>query len=264
MNDCVSNPTVKRIPFTKDHGNGHRARLGLIVLESDQSIEDEFRLLTQVEGVSVYHSRIQNETIITPDSLSKMKEQLPIAAKLFPPYLNLKVIGYGCTSGSTIIGETIVADMIGKVHPNVPVTNPLTAAKVALRTLNINCIGLVTPYSPTVTKSMEINFKDAGFDVREVGSFFEEDDKIVGKIDQNSILDATIEIGENHLCDGVFISCTNLRASPIIEKAEAILNKPVTASNHALAWHMMRLAGINDDVTGLGKLFGLQIKNDLS
>jgi len=109
---------------------------------------------------------------------------------------------------------------------------------------------------------MEINLKDSGFEVKQVGSFFEEDDKIVGKIDQNSILEATIEIGKNNLCDGVFISCTNLRASPIIEKAEAILNKPVTASNHALAWHMLRLAGINDKISGLGKLFNLQINND--
>ena len=262
MDDCVSKPSVKRIPFTKDHGTGPRARLGLLVLESDQSIEDEFRLLTKVAGVSLYHSRLKNETIITPESLSKMKEQLPLASNLFPKYLNLKVIGYGCTSGSTIIGETIVSDIIGKVHPNVLVTNPMTAAKVALKALNINCMGLVTPYSPDITKSMEINLKDSGFEVKQVGSFFEEDDKIVGKIDQNSILDATIEIGKNNLCDGVFISCTNLRASPIIEKAEAILNKPVTASNHALAWHMLRLAGINDKISGLGKLFNLQINND--
>jgi maleate isomerase len=50
--------------------------------------------------------------------------------------------------------------------------------------------------------------------------------------------------------DGVFISCTSLRAAGIIGHAEAALGKPVTASNHALAWHLLRLAGIRDEVTG--------------
>ena len=41
----------------------------------------------------------------------------------------------------------------------------------------------------------------------------------------------------------------------IIERAENLLSKPVTASNHALAWHMIRLAGIDDKINGLGQLF---------
>ena len=33
---------------------------------------------------------------------------------------------------------------------------------------------------------------------------------------------------------------------------------PVTASNHALAWHLLRLAGISDEIAGFGRLFKLQ------
>jgi len=39
------------------------------------------------------------------------------------------------------------------------------------------------------------------------------------------------------------------------------LGKPVTASNHALAWHLLRLAGIRDEVTALGRLFHAQLSN---
>ena len=243
--------------FTTDSGTGFRARIGLLILESDQTIEEEFRSLIQITGVSVFHTRLANDAIITDFSLGKMEEEIPLATKRLPQYLGLKVIGYGCTSGSTIIGEKKVADIINKSHPNTLVTNPLTAAKEALTVLNIKRLGLVTPYSTNVTKSMMLNFEKAGFSICEVGSFFEEDDRIVGKIDLDSILKATLEVGANDLCDGVFISCTNLRASPIIEEAEKILNKPVTASNHALAWHMIRLAGINDKINSLGKLFML-------
>ena len=68
-----------------------------------------------------------------------------------------------------------------------------------------------------------------------VGSYFEESDINVGRIDEDSIFNAVISIGESDKCDGVFISCTSLRAAKIIEKAEKAINKPVTSSNHALA-----------------------------
>jgi maleate isomerase len=31
----------------------------------------------------------------------------------------------------------------------------------------------------------------------------------------------------------------------------------VTSSNHALAWHCLRLAGVDDQIPGFGKLFRL-------
>ena len=39
-----------------------------------------------------------------------------------------------------------------------------------------------------------------------------------------------------------------------IRAMEAKLGKPVTASNHAMAWHALRLAGYRDAVPGFGGL----------
>jgi maleate isomerase len=41
----------------------------------------------------------------------------------------------------------------------------------------------------------------------------------------------------------------------IAEQAEALIGKPVTSSNHALAWHMLRLAGIDEAIEGFGRLY---------
>jgi maleate isomerase len=41
----------------------------------------------------------------------------------------------------------------------------------------------------------------------------------------------------------------------IVEEVEAKLGKPVTSSNHALAWHMLRLAGYSAPLKGRGRLF---------
>ncbi|MDC1400113.1 Asp/Glu racemase [bacterium] len=246
---------IKKLPFTVDSGAGERARIGLLVLESDQSLEWEMRQITNISGVSVYHSRLANDAIVTSTNLAMMEEQLPVATKLLPDYLNLSSIGYGCTSASTIIGEDKVSEILNNFHPDVPSTNPLTAAKVAFESLNISKIALLTPYAPDVTAAIQEKFNEAGITVALVGSYYEEDDKVVGRIDEESILQSVISLGLNESCDGVFISCTSLRALNIIEKAERVIGKPVTSSNHALAWHLLRLAGIDDILDEYGQLF---------
>lgn len=248
---------IERLEFSTDEGAGGRARIGLLVLESDQTMETEFRMLTDLPGVCVYHARLANDVVVTPETLGKMEAELPIAANLLPHYLDLKSIGYGCTSGSTIIGEDRVAEIFENIHSGVPSTNPLTAAKAALSALGVKRLGLLTPYSPSVTKVMQESFNAAGIEVTVIGSFYEESDLVVGKIDPKSILQAAISIGQSDDVDGVFISCTSLRAAGIINNVEHTLGKPVTASNHALAWHLLRLAGIDDTIEAAGKLYQL-------
>ena len=254
--------TISRSGFNTDTGAGSRARIGLMVLESDQTIEWEMRLMTHLSGVSMYHTRLANDVVVTPETLAKMETELPISAKLLPDYLALNAIGYGCTSGSTIIGEDRVADILDAAHPGVPSSNPLTAAKAALNVMGVKRLGLVTPYTPDVTQAMQDRFEEAGIQITAVGSFYEDSDEVVGRIDPNSILEAAIAIGSSDKVDGVFISCTSLRAAGIIERAEALLKKPVTASNHALAWHLLRLAGVEDNVDGFGQLFKIQLEKD--
>ena len=250
---------ISRLGFETDEGAGARARIGLLVLESDQTMEWEMRLLTHLPGVAVYHARLANDAVVTPDTLAKMEAELPVAAGLLPPYLGLSALGYGCTSGSTIIGEERVTEILQNQHPGVPASNPLSAAKAALHQLGVRRLGLVTPYTPDVTAAMQQQFELAGLPITKVGSFYEDSDEVVGRIDPQSILNAAIAVGQSAEVDGVFISCTSLRTAGIIEQAEAALGKPVTASNHAMAWHLLRLAGIEDTQKGLGRLFQLQL-----
>lgn len=248
-------PQIHRLEFATNGGLGARARLGLLVLQTDQTIEAELRQLLALEGVATYHTRLANDATVTSDTLARMEDELPTAASLLPVNFGFDAIAYGCTSGATLIGESRVSQLINDVHASVPVTNPITAAKIALKSMGVEKLALVTPYAPEVTIAMQANFDAAGIGVTVVGSFYENNDNIVGQIDESSILDAALSIGASPDCDGVFISCTSLRAMGIIEQAESHLGKPVTTSNHALAWHMLRLAGIQDAIPGRGQLF---------
>ena len=247
--------SILKLQFKTDSGMGSRANIGMIVLSSDQTLELEFRTLLDFEGVALYHARIPNEMEITEETLTKMEAELPITASLLPGSFNFDVIGYGCTAGTTVIGEDQVAKAIRIAHPGIRVTNPLSACKAALRSLRLKRIAFLTPYEPAITKAMRDNLMEEGFEIPVTASFYESDDFVVGRITSDSILESVKKIGARDDCDGVFVSCTNLRAASAIEPAEEYLGKPVTSSNHALAWHLLRLAGISDSPGNLGSLF---------
>jgi len=251
---------VETLQFVTDDGLGARARLGLIVLQTDQTIEHEFAQVFPDQGdVALYVARIPNAMEVSPDTLRQMAIDLPHTAGLLPTQFGFDVVGYACTSGATMIGEDRVDALIREMHPQTKTTNPISACKAALAALGLKRVALVTPYPVDVTLEMQANLQAAGFETTAVATFDQSDDFTVARISANSILNAVKQIGARDDCDGVFVSCTSLRALQIIAMAEAEIGKPVISSNQALAWHMMRLAGLEDALTDApektGRLF---------
>lgn len=247
---------VEKLEFATDDGLGARARLGLIVLQTDQTIEHEFAGIFGTQGdVALYAARIPNAMEVSPETLRQMSIDLPHTAGLLPEKFEFDVVAYACTSGATLIGEERVSALIRDVHPKAKTTNPISACKAALTALGVKRIALVTPYPVAVTTEMQANLQAAGFETTAVATFDQSDDFTVARISSDSILQAVKQIGARDDCDGVFVSCTSLRALQVIPEAEALIGKPVIASNQALAWHMMRLAGLGDDLSQAGMLF---------
>ena len=54
--------------------------------------------------------------------------------------------------------------------------------------------------------------------------------------------------------EAIFVSCGALRTIEVIAEIEAATGKPCIASNQAMLWHCLRLAGIDDQITGMGRL----------
>ena len=74
-----------RLPFTTSPPIGTRATLGLIVLQADEVIEQDFRRLFPAREVALYGARIPSATDVTEDTLAEMELHLPRAAGLLPP-----------------------------------------------------------------------------------------------------------------------------------------------------------------------------------
>jgi maleate isomerase len=184
-----------------------------------------------------------------------MEGRLAAATEVILPGLPLDVVAFACTSASMVIGEERVFERIRSVRPEVACTTPITAAFAALRALDARRIALLTPYREDNNRFIRDYIAARGFAVPVMGSFNEEDDRTAARIDAASIERAVLELGRAPEVDAVFVSCTSLRLAGAVAGIEAELGKPVTSSNHALAWHCLRLAGIADRRAGFGRLY---------
>jgi len=234
---------------------GAKGTLGLIVLQADQTIEQDFRRLFADPEVALYVSRIPSGADITPDTIAEMESALPRAASLLPHAAEIDVTAYACTSGTTLIGADRVAALVAANANTAAVTNPLTAAFASLEALDVRALAIVSPYVASVADEMRSAFEGHGFAVPATLTFGEQAEARVARIDPASIREAALQVAAEADVEAVFLSCTNLRTLDIIDGLEQRLGRPVVSSNQALAWHMARLAGVPVAPEAPGRLF---------
>ncbi len=245
------------LDFKTDDGMGKRATLGVIVLQSDETLENELRQVYRDPAIALHHARIRSDPLVTKETLARMAKDLPDTAGLLPKSLSFDAIAYACTSGATVIGRQAVAGLVRVHHPGVPVTDPITAVMAGCEALQVKKLGFLSPYVPEVSQAMRGLLEAQGFAITGFGSFEQVQDQVVARITEASTLEAIVEIGAAPDCEAVFVSCTNLRTFGILARAEEVLGKPVISSNQALAWHLSRLAGVSENVVGPGRLFAV-------
>ncbi len=249
---------LEHLPYQLDNGIAARASIGLIVLATDYTVEHEWQhIFNKVPGVALYHSRIYNDDVISPESLRAMEPRITASTELITPDTDLDVVAYGCTSASMAIGEENVFKNIRKAKPGVKCTTPITGAFAAFKAFRAKKIGVLTPYPESVNRIVAQYMKDRGIDVPVFGSFNEDRDTRVSKISPESIESGIHELRQHANVDAIFVSCTSVRLVAACRDLEQRLGIPLTSSNHAMAWHTLRLAGIDDKMPELGSLFNL-------
>ena len=139
----------------------------------------------------------------------------------------------------------------GYAHPD------YAASFAAFGALGARRIAVLTPYRRDVNEIVRAYFETHGYRVPVFGSFNEEQDPIAAAIDSESLRRAVDTITAGRDVDAVFVSCTSIRLAHAVEQIEAETGIATTSSNLALAWHCLRLAGIDEPLPGLGRLFAL-------
>ena len=229
------------VPYTLDQIENSDAPIGLIVLSTDETIESEMHRYFANRTSPIFVSRVQSGENVTTDSLGAMQANLPAAAELLPKSQRYAVVGYGCTSASSLIGSRQVEELVKSGCDTAHVTNPLDAAAICARHLGVARFALLSPYIEEVNEPLRAAFAAKGLSTDVFGSFGESEEAKVVRISKGSIVEAAVALGQEPSTEAVFLSCTNLRTFDAIPEIEARIGKPVLSSNQALSWHMKRL-----------------------
>lgn len=227
-------------PYTKRSDT--RRKLGLIALQADRTMEDDFRRLMPRE-ISLLVSRVPSGQEVTRETLARMEGALAGAAALFPRGHGFDVVGYGCTSGTAQIGADAVAAQVRAGTNAAHVTDPVTALIAACAALGLVRLAIVSPYVAPVSDRLRDVLQSAGIATPRLISFDEANEEAVAQIDAASVMAATQTVMAGGDVQGVFLSCTNLHTLDVIPPLQSALGVPVLSSNLVLAWHMLHLAG---------------------
>ncbi len=212
--------------------------IGLVVLKTDETIEDESRRYFANKDVSLLHTRIEVEDEINEESLLSMENQLQQSLSFFPQGKAFDVIAYACTSGATIIGEDVVDTTIKKYANTRFVTNPLTAVRAKLKALGIKRLVYLAPYISSVSDTMCDRLETDGISIVAAGTFSESLDSLVTQISSDSIIAAVKKLAKDKNADAVFIACTSLKTEQVIIDCEQALKIPVLTSCATMFWHI--------------------------
>ena len=238
-----------------DAGRHHRAKIGFVLLATEQTIEDDM-MRHAPDGVGMHFTRAAIPDSITNTTLAAQAELLADAAATLLPDGSLDVVCYACTSGSLVIGEDRVFAELNRGAPGARATSLITGVMRALRAVGARRIIVATPYLDEINAREAEYLARAGFDVLEIQGLNLERDSDMVRVTPAFIQEFALSLDRPD-ADAIFVSCGALRTLDVVQQMEDAAGKPVIASNQAMLWDTLRLAGIDDRLDGLGRLLHL-------
>ncbi|MCU0595669.1 MAG: maleate cis-trans isomerase, partial [Desulfobacterota bacterium] len=229
-----------------------RARLGVIVLSTSLTVENEFRRMIPCD-VSFHVARC-----LIPDTATSEREkeeqflkieQNVVDAATQVAMVRPDLILFACTIGSMLgqPGQDVAISERITTATGVPSITTGTAVLDALRSLGLRRIILISPY-PEGMGTREKHYLEASLPGISVVSM--KNLGVIGSYEKNLLppLSAyrTAKETVTPVADGIFISCTAWRTMEIIEPLETELGVPVVTSTQASLWACLRRCGIRD------------------
>ena len=181
-----------------------------------------------------------------------MKDALSTALTCRPDYLVLGVSAISFKGG--LEGASAFVEEV-RAFTGLDISVGSLASAAALKAYGgIRRISFVSPYYPAANAQVRQFFTDCGFEVvRDIplrctswtNIAQVRDDRLRPALEElnGPDVDAIVQVG------------TNLSMVRLAADAEVWLQKPVIAINAATYWHALRANGIDDKLSGLGRLF---------
>ena len=225
-------------------------RVGLLLPSSNTTMETDFWRMAP-EDVTVHSARMMIERV-TVSALEEMSRGALRAGRLLAS-AGVDVLIYGCTSGSLIKGVEWERSLASTLEEETGIPTVTTAGAVVegLRSMEVERVGVATPYTDDIN-ALERGFLEAyGFEVQEVRGLQIVDNHEIGAVSPERI-EALVDSVSGGT-GGVFVSCTNLPVVPLIDELEEKIGQPIVSSNQASMWACLKALG-HGGFEGYGRL----------
>lgn len=242
---------------------GYRARLGFLLPPGNPTIEPELMAMVRpgdLPGVSLHFHRmvargapgsLDGQAERNRSMVAHLDESIELLALVKPDII---VIAHTATSYD--LGrdaEAALLDRLAKAS-GTRVTTAFASVAAALERLQAKRVALGAPYSAEVTAKGRAHLEAHGFAVVNHDNLEGVTNIYDTTADQAYRLARKVDRPE---ADAVFLSGTGMPTVAVLDMLEQDLQKPVISSNAAMLWLALRACGVNQPVSGFGRLLTL-------
>lgn len=226
-------------------------RVGLIVPSMNTTTEPEFAWMGP-DCVSFYATRIFMD-VSTPEALRAMNAEIATAVRHLIS-LRPHLVAYVCTSGSFVDGAGGTTALEAEIAAGVgcPVVSTSRLMLEAMSHLRIRRCALVAPYPVEVSQLERDYLAQNGIDVASMVCLGKSGAEI--RAIQPDDVAAAIRSADAGDVQGIFASCTDLRALEVVAELENELGKPVLTSNQVTMWGILKALNLRRKLHGFGQL----------
>jgi maleate isomerase len=233
---------------------GWRAKIGRISPSPETVGAEEWRR-SMPDGVCLVETRTLIHDV-TVDGLTETVKQVERAA-LELASAEVDVILQAGTAIAFFRGFGHDQELRQRIHAatGIKATTSLTAVVDALRTLEVQRLAIATSYLAEIDARLAEVLERSGFEVAAIRGMGLKKSIDMGKVSPEETYRLAREVVRSaQQADGILISCGNLRTFEAIEPLEIDTGLPVVTSNQAGLWQVLRITGIRDHLTSLGRL----------
>lgn len=219
-----------------------RLHIALIVPASNTVMEPDFhRNADSTWAISTW--RIFLESVTRDAELRMMHKELPRVVGLITTTAPQLVV-FGCTSAGSLGGLGRDSEITERLQRDTGATATTVIGSTVrqMRAINPKKVAIFTPYRKELTQSVADCIAEAGYDVVTAEGMGIVDNREIGNVTPQEIINFVRTNMEKVHADCVFLSCTNWRAIDTIEPLGQELGLPVTSSNHATLETVRELA----------------------
>jgi maleate isomerase len=239
---------------------GERGRIAVIAPSTNTVVEHDLAMI-RPKGITFHTGRmyIENPSLDSDEAferlLHEIRQSITIAIRdvitCEPTYLMMGMSAETFWGG--VAGNIAFEDRVRRQSNGLDVSTGASACRDALRALGAERISVFSPYQPVADQQVSTFFTEAGFEVVAVTGLRCSSATAIAKVTP-AMLTPVIESLDGPDVDAIVQVGTNLSFVQQAAQLEHELGKPVLSINVATLWHTLRATGIDDRISGFGRI----------